>query len=57
VSERRELPPRLYAISPEPSGAERLAIVAALERLAEEDEARSQWSALARREAVDDRLR
>jgi hypothetical protein len=57
VSERRELPPRLYAISPEPSGAERLAIVAALERVAEEDEARSQWAALARREAVDDRLR
>jgi hypothetical protein len=50
----RERPPRLYEISPEPSDAERLAIVAALERVAEEDAAAASWASIARREAVDD---
>jgi hypothetical protein len=44
---------RVYEISPEPSEPERAAIVEALERLAQEDEAPLPWVAHARREAVD----
>jgi hypothetical protein len=46
----------VYEISPEPSEAERVAIVEALERVIREDDAPSGWERLARREAVDDGL-
>jgi hypothetical protein len=51
-----ERPPRLYEIAPEPSEPERAAIVAALERVAQEDDAPLPWAARARREAIDDGL-
>jgi hypothetical protein len=41
---------RIYEIEPEPSAAERAAIVAALERI----EAPTPWARAARLEAVDD---
>jgi hypothetical protein len=56
VSGPREHPSRLYVISPEPAEPERLAIIDALERVADEDDAQSRWATLARREAVDDGL-
>jgi hypothetical protein len=56
VSGTSEHPSRLYVISPEPTERERLAIVEALERVADEDDAQSGWATLARREAVDDGL-
>lgn len=51
-----ERAPRLYEIAPEPSEPERAAIVEALERVVQEDEAPLPWAARARREAVDDGL-
>jgi hypothetical protein len=56
VSGTGERPSRLYVIAPAPSDSERLAIIEALERVADEDDAQSRWAALARREAVDDGL-
>jgi hypothetical protein len=56
VSGPSEHPPRLYVISPEPGEPERLAIIEALERVADEEAAHSRWATLARREAVDDGL-
>jgi hypothetical protein len=49
-------PCRLYVISPEPAEDERAAIVEALERVAQEDDAPLPWQESARREAVDDGL-
>jgi hypothetical protein len=46
----------LYLVSPEPSEEARRAIEAALERVADEDEAPLPWSVSARREAIDDGL-
>jgi hypothetical protein len=56
VSAPNERPSRLYVISPEPPEPERLAIIEALERVADEEAAHSRWAILARREAVDDGL-
>jgi hypothetical protein len=56
VSGTSERPSRLYVISPEPTDSGRLAIIEALERVADEDDAHSRWAAHARREAVDDGL-
>jgi hypothetical protein len=51
-----DLPRRLYVISPEPGEEEHAAIVEALERVTQEDEALLPWQERARREAVDDGL-
>ena len=56
MSGTSERPSRLYVISPEPTDSGRLAIIEALERVADEDDAHSRWAAHARREAVDDGL-
>ena len=42
-----------YAITPEPPPDERAAIVEALERLAAEDDAPTEWEQHARRESID----